>query len=77
MKAQLLATLRAVRYLERETGATTVRDVARHGGFPTTSTALYWLRNARIEGFVTWSPGQARTIRLTPKGRDALEAVVA
>lgn len=72
MKEQLIATLRAVRYLERETGATTVRDVQRHCQFSSTSSARYWLADARHKGLVTWTDGQARTIRLTPAGALAL-----
>jgi len=72
VKEQLIATLRAVRYLERETGATTIRDVQRHCQFGSSSVARYWLAAARHKGLVTWTDGQARTIRLTPAGGKAL-----
>lgn len=75
MKEQLIATLRAVRYLERETGATTVRDVQRHCQFVSPSVASYWLTRARAQGLVTWEKYRARTIQLTPRGVAALEEV--
>lgn len=73
MNEQTVAVLKAVRYLEREFGATTVRDVQAHCQFTSSSIASYWLAKARARGFVTWRNGAARTIKLTEKGRASLE----
>lgn len=48
-------------YLHENKYAPSIREIAEFLGCGSTSTAVLWLNEYRVEGFIEWLPGQPRT----------------
>lgn len=58
----------------RELGRPTVREIGERVGLAAPS-VYHHMETLREDGYITWETGKARTIQLTPEGRDQFQTV--